>query len=72
MKRDSSNSNPAIPDDLTAELALHPAAMQAFVALPPSHQREYLKWIAEAKKPETRRRRVEKAVQMVLGLSSGK
>jgi len=31
----------------------------------PSHRREYLKWIGEAKKPETRQKRMEKAVQML-------
>ena len=29
-----------------------------FAALSPSHQREYLTWIAGAKKPETRERRI--------------
>jgi uncharacterized protein YdeI (YjbR/CyaY-like superfamily) len=30
-----------------------------------AHQREYLKWIIEAKKPETRLKRVEQAVKML-------
>jgi uncharacterized protein YdeI (YjbR/CyaY-like superfamily) len=30
-----------------------------------SHQNEYLKWIAEAKRPETRKTRIAKAVRMV-------
>jgi uncharacterized protein YdeI (YjbR/CyaY-like superfamily) len=29
------------------------------------HQREYLKWIAEAKRPETRKQRIQKAVKML-------
>jgi uncharacterized protein YdeI (YjbR/CyaY-like superfamily) len=55
-----------IPPDLAAALAAEPAADRAFRALPPSHRREYLAWIAEAKMPDTRRRRIAKAVQMVL------
>jgi uncharacterized protein YdeI (YjbR/CyaY-like superfamily) len=30
-----------------------------------SHQREYLKWITEAKRPETRKERIKKAVKML-------
>jgi uncharacterized protein YdeI (YjbR/CyaY-like superfamily) len=30
-----------------------------------SHRREYLKWIGEAKKPETRMRRIEQAVEKI-------
>jgi uncharacterized protein YdeI (YjbR/CyaY-like superfamily) len=29
----------------------------------PSHRREHLKWITEAKQPETRKRRIEKTVK---------
>jgi uncharacterized protein YdeI (YjbR/CyaY-like superfamily) len=29
------------------------------------HQNEYLKWINEAKKPETRQNRIAKAVQLI-------
>ena len=37
----------------------HAEAARLFGHLPPSHQREYLKWIAEAKKPVTREKRVK-------------
>lgn len=30
-----------------------------------SHQREYLKWVGEAKRPETRKTRIEKAMQHI-------
>jgi uncharacterized protein YdeI (YjbR/CyaY-like superfamily) len=36
-----------------------------FAALAPSHQNEYLRWIAEAKRPATRARRIEQAVKML-------
>jgi uncharacterized protein YdeI (YjbR/CyaY-like superfamily) len=49
-----------VPDDLRAALSGHPAAQARFDALPPSHRREYLEWITEAKKPETRARRIAK------------
>lgn len=36
-----------------------------FVDCTPAHQREYLKWIGEAKKPETRQRRIEQAIKRI-------
>ena len=48
----------AVPDDLRAALDADRTAAEAFGSLPPSHRREYVEWIEEAKKPETRARRV--------------
>ncbi len=39
-----------------------PEAAQKYYSLPPSHQKEYLDYILEAKKPETRLRRIEKVI----------
>ena len=49
---------PALPSDLTEALAAA-HLVDVFQALPPSHQAEYLHWINEAKREETRRRRIE-------------
>jgi uncharacterized protein YdeI (YjbR/CyaY-like superfamily) len=38
---------------------------QLFSNLSPSHQKEYTKWIAEAKKPATREKRIAKMIQML-------
>lgn len=38
---------------------------ELFEALAPSHQREYLKWIDEAKKEETRQNRLLSMVEML-------
>lgn len=51
-----------LPDWLAAALALHPLAWQNFNALPPSHRRQYIAWISDAKKEETRQRRLLAAV----------
>jgi len=56
-----------VPDELAAALDASPPAKAAFDALPPSHQREYVQWISEAKKPETRERRAAQAVERLLG-----
>ncbi|WP_103339851.1 YdeI/OmpD-associated family protein [Amycolatopsis sp. CA-126428] len=51
-----------LPAELAAALAAAPDAAALFEALPPSHRREYVRWVAEAKKLETRVSRAEKAV----------
>lgn len=51
-----------MPGDLAAALAGSPAAQSTYDALPPSAKREYLEWVAEAKRPETRAKRIAQAV----------
>jgi uncharacterized protein YdeI (YjbR/CyaY-like superfamily) len=46
------------PPDIEQALVADPAAKAAFEGLPPSHRREYLLWVSEAKRPETRARRI--------------
>lgn len=55
-----------MPDDFRQSLEKSPAALAFFERLAPSHRKEYLRWILEAKREETRHRRLEKAVQMLL------
>jgi len=45
------------------------SAQQAFLALSPSHQREYLKWIDEAKRDETRVKRIASTVEKLASSS---
>ena len=40
-----------------------PAQQAAFDAFPPSHRREYLEWIIEARRQDTRARRIAQAVE---------
>jgi uncharacterized protein YdeI (YjbR/CyaY-like superfamily) len=48
----------ALVNDIEEALRANPAALSAFEALPPSHKREYLNWIDEAKRDDTRKRRI--------------
>jgi uncharacterized protein YdeI (YjbR/CyaY-like superfamily) len=48
-----------VPADLEAALAARPGARTAWDAFPPSSRRAILEWLANAKRPETRARRVE-------------
>ena len=49
-------------DDLAKALADNPAAQATYDGFPPSCRREYLEWIVEAKRAETRAKRVAQAV----------
>ncbi len=53
------------PNDLAKALAKNAKAKRIFEAFPPSHKREYVEWIVEAKAPETRSRRIETAVKWI-------
>jgi uncharacterized protein YdeI (YjbR/CyaY-like superfamily) len=50
------------PDDLRAALDAEPRAAATFDAFPPSCRREYVEWVTEAKRPETRAKRIAEAV----------
>jgi hypothetical protein len=52
-----------VPDALAAALASDAAARAAFEGLAFTHRKEYARWIAEAKREETRARRVEQALE---------
>jgi uncharacterized protein YdeI (YjbR/CyaY-like superfamily) len=51
-----------IPDDLLKVLAADREALRVFQRMRPSCQREYVQWIRDAKKDETRARRLSGAV----------
>jgi len=52
----------SIPDDIAA--VLKRAGLTAFFAdCTEAHRREYLKWIGEAKRPETRKARLQETVR---------
>jgi uncharacterized protein YdeI (YjbR/CyaY-like superfamily) len=54
----------AIPGDLQELLDRNEAACRNFQAFPPSSKRLILEWIATAKRPDTRRRRINQAVSL--------
>jgi hypothetical protein len=53
-----------VPEDLVTALT-RSKAKAAFDALAHSHRKEFVRWITEAKKAETRAERIAKAVEMV-------
>jgi uncharacterized protein YdeI (YjbR/CyaY-like superfamily) len=52
-----------VPPELIEALAADDLAAATFDAFPPSCRREYCEWVAEAKRPETRAKRVAEAVE---------
>lgn len=54
----------AIPDDLRELLDLNEAARTNFLNFPPSSKRVILEWIATAKRPDTRLRRINQTVTL--------
>ena len=56
--------NLEVPDDLAAELDKYPEARANWEAFPRSVKRGILEWIVQAKRPETRVKRVEETARL--------
>lgn len=52
-----------VPEDLAARLSADPAAQATFDGLTPGQRKEWVRWVDEAKRPETRADRVAKTVE---------
>lgn len=56
--------NLVIPEDLRAAFGRHPGSEANFNAFPPSSRKLILHWIIEAKRAETRAKRIEETASM--------
>lgn len=56
----------AVPPALAAALKKQPVAKETFDAFPPSHRKEYIEWITEAKTDATRDKRIATTVEWLL------
>lgn len=54
-----------IPAALAAALAGDPQASACFEQMAFTHRKEYARWVAEAKRDDTRQRRVQQALDMI-------
>jgi hypothetical protein len=54
-----------VPAALASALAADRQAREAFERMAFTHRKEYARWVAEAKKEDTRQRRVEQALEMI-------
>ena len=62
LRKNEPRPPPELPPDLAAALALNADANRHFSAFSPSHRREYIDWLNDAKRPETRARRLATTV----------
>jgi hypothetical protein len=65
LSLDSEPRTVEVPPALAEALDDDPQAKAAFEGMAFTHRKEYARWIDEAKKEETRARRVAQAVQMI-------
>jgi hypothetical protein len=63
IEPDSRPREVAVPGDLAAALARDDTARANFDALSFTHRKEWVRWIEEAKKPETRATRLARTVE---------
>lgn len=65
LEEDTEPRTVDVPAGLKQAFKSDPEAKAFFDKLSYTHQREYVTWIEEAKKEETRNRRIEKAIEML-------
>lgn len=63
MELDDEPRTVTVPADLAAALAARPRARDAFAEMSFTHRREYVEWVDDAKRPETRARRIATTVE---------
>ena len=60
-----------IPEDVLEIFQQNPEANNLFEKLSYTHRKEYIRWITDAKKPETRENRKKKMIEMILSGKKG-
>jgi hypothetical protein len=65
MEHDDAPRDVEVPPALAAALAEDDRAREAYEGMAFTHRKEYARWIEEAKKEDTRARRVRKALDML-------
>ena len=65
LSRDVAGRKMEAPADLAERLAAHPTAAAYFAKLAYTHQREYVRWLEGARKPETRTKRLGEIVELL-------
>jgi hypothetical protein len=67
LELDTAPRDVKVPEALAQALAADSEARTAFDGLAFTHRKEFARWIAEAKREETRARRLEQALEMLRG-----
>ena len=66
LRIDLAPSTVPVPGDLREALAKQPKTRKAFEEMPPGHRRQFLMWCASGKRPETRRKHLDRAIDHLL------
>ena len=64
-RKKTENKDLVIPDYFINALSKNKKALQTFEKFSPSHKKEYVEWIIEAKSEETRNRRMDTAIEWI-------
>ena len=56
----------SIPDELEVALASSPVALRNYQNMAPAHRLMYAGWVSTAKRPETRLKRAEKSIELLV------
>ena len=65
LERDDEPRTVEVPQDLAAAMETDPAIRETFDDLSYTHRKEYVRWIEDAKREETRARRIEKSIELL-------
>lgn len=66
ISEDKSERTVEIPPDFKIALSKNKSVKETFDKMPYTHKKEYAVYILEAKKPETKMRRIQKAIEMIV------
>lgn len=66
IREDTEPRTVELPADLQDLLTGNPDALAAYEKLSYTHKKEYVRWITEAKKADTRRNRLQKTIDLLL------
>ncbi len=66
LRLDITSRTLPVPRDLRAGLQDHPKARKAFEALAPGQRRQFIQWFDSPKAPEARRKRLARAIDILL------
>lgn len=66
LKEDKEERTVSVAEDIALIFSGNPTAKNLFDKMSYTHRKEYIRWIEETKKPETRERRKVKMIEMIL------
>lgn len=66
LEEDTEPRKVDIPSDLQGALDQEPVAQAAFAGLAYSHQKEYVQWVEGAKREQTRQKRIEETIRLLI------